>query len=107
MPSPRSGEQQSKFISRCVSSKESKKSFPDQKQRVAFCHSQWTNKSKSHILNRTEEIYGEEKSGASKYKCPYDNFNTVWTGKTKTIFSKIFYVMRCTAGHETLSESPN
>ena len=47
MPSPRSGEQQSKFISRCMSSKESKKSFPDQKQRVAFCHSQWKNKSKS------------------------------------------------------------
>ena len=30
-----------------MSSKESKKSFPDQKQRVAFCHSQWKNKSKS------------------------------------------------------------
>ena len=60
-----------------------------------------------HILNRTEEIYGEEKSGASKYKCPYDNLNTVWTGKTKIILSKRFYVMRCIHGHETLSESPN
>ena len=32
-----------------MSSKESKKSFPDQKQRTAFCYSQW--QSKSHILN--------------------------------------------------------
>ena len=107
MPSPRKNEKQEDFVSRCMSDKESKTSFPDQKQRVAFCHSKFRNKNKSHILNRTEEIYGEEKSDASKYKCPYDNFNTVWTGKTKTIFSTIFYVMRCTHGHETLSESPN
>jgi hypothetical protein len=47
MPSPKKGEQQSKFMQRCVSSSESQKSFPEQKQRVAFCHSQWKNKGKS------------------------------------------------------------
>ena len=47
MPSPKTGEQQSKFIQRCMSSNESQKSFPEQKQRVAFCHSQWKNKGKS------------------------------------------------------------
>ena len=46
MPSPRKGEPQKKYISRCMSSKEAQKSFPDQGQRVAFCHSQWKNKSK-------------------------------------------------------------
>jgi len=53
MPSPRKGENQTAFISRCVSSKESKNSFPDQPQRVAFCHSQWKNRSKS---DRRDEI---------------------------------------------------
>jgi len=46
MPSPRRGESQSSFISRCMSSKETRNSFPDQKQRVAFCHSQWRNRNK-------------------------------------------------------------
>ena len=30
-----------------MSSKEAQKSFPDQQQRSAFCHSQWKNKGKS------------------------------------------------------------
>jgi hypothetical protein len=47
MPSPRKGESQNDFISRCMSSDESQNSFPNQKQRSAFCHSQWTNKGKS------------------------------------------------------------
>ena len=46
MPLPRRGESQSGFISRCMSSKETRNSFPDQKQRVAFCHSQWRNRNK-------------------------------------------------------------
>jgi len=29
-----------------MSSKEAQKSFPDQQQRVAFCHNKWENKSK-------------------------------------------------------------
>ena len=47
MPSPQTGEQQSKSVQRCMSSNESQKSFPEQKQRVAFCHNQWKNKGKS------------------------------------------------------------
>ena len=53
MPSPRKDEKERQFISRCVSSNEAKKSFPDQKQRVAFCYSQWKNKSKA---TRMEEL---------------------------------------------------
>ena len=180
MPSPRKNEHQDDFIQRCMSSEESKRSFPDSKQRVAFCHSQWKNKSKSnlHILEKASLIYADEKAGyppncnegyyekngkclpleveakpkivelpggnrmiiadkeagyppncnegyyekngkcvpmdytegpteaASEYKCPYDDLDTIWTGETKIILSRPFYVMRCPHGHETLSESP-
>ena len=41
MPSPKKDESQKNYISRCMSSEESKKSFPDQKQRAAFCYSKW------------------------------------------------------------------
>ena len=41
MPTPRKNEKKDKFISRCMSDSEAKKSFPDQDQRVAFCFSEW------------------------------------------------------------------
>ena len=47
MPSPRNNESQKDFVSRCMSDDKSNQSFPDQKQRVAFCNSQWVNKEKS------------------------------------------------------------
>ncbi len=53
MPSPRKNEGEKDFISRCMSSKKSKNSFPDSKQRTAFCYSQWKNKSKA---TRMEEL---------------------------------------------------
>ena len=56
-----------------------------------------------HILNKTEDSY---KTDASKYKCPYDDLDTIWTGEVETILAKTFYVMRCPHGHETLSKSP-
>jgi len=46
MPSPSKGEQKTDFVARCVSSDEAKKTFPDVKQRLAFCYSQWKNKDK-------------------------------------------------------------
>ena len=63
MPSPKKSEKQKDFVSRCMSSQESKKSFPDQKQRTAFCYSQWQNKSKAHILDRVEQSYSDDKAG--------------------------------------------
>ena len=59
MPSPRKGEDKSGFVSRCMSDEESKKTFPDQKQRVAFCNSQWGNKSKSDRMNEILKNIGE------------------------------------------------
>ena len=47
IPSPRMGkspEKQSKFMSRCMSDKITKKEFPDNKQRVAVCFSSWRKK---------------------------------------------------------------
>tara|TARA_Y100000310_G_C20349486_1_gene653635 strand:+ start:92 stop:367 length:276 start_codon:yes stop_codon:yes gene_type:complete len=43
-----------------MSSEESKKSFPDQKQRAAFCHSQWRDKGKS---SGAVFIYEDPKTG--------------------------------------------
>lgn len=47
IPTPRMGknpEKQSKFMSRCMSDKITKKEFPDNKQRVAVCFSSWRKK---------------------------------------------------------------
>ena len=66
MPHPREGERQSKFLSRYMASRESKNKFPNQQQRVAFCHSQWrdgTMSSTDHILNKTSESYADDKAG--------------------------------------------
>ena len=89
MPHPREGERQSKFISRCMASRESKNKFPNQQQRVAFCHSQWrdgtmssaeykkhhyfltqraqdlieASKMPDHILNKVSESYADDKAG--------------------------------------------
>ena len=41
MPTPRDDENESEFISRCMSSEESQNSFPDNEQRLAFCYAQW------------------------------------------------------------------
>jgi len=44
MPSPKSEESKDTFISRCMSSTEAKRDFPDTDQRYAFCQSKWENK---------------------------------------------------------------
>lgn len=46
LPSPQKDEDQSKFISRCAGDETMNKDYPDTKQRVAICYSQWKNKDK-------------------------------------------------------------
>jgi len=41
LPVPERGENRQKFIQRCMSDDVMKKEFPEQKQRVAVCYSQW------------------------------------------------------------------
>jgi hypothetical protein len=55
MKTPNKGEDRSAFIARCVSSEESKKDFPDNKQRVAFCYSQWGKTSKAEMEDDDDE----------------------------------------------------
>jgi len=72
VPSPKNGESQSDFISRCMSSNESQNSFPDTKQRSAFCNSQWKNKGKSsgetfvYKDPKTRELYHYDRRGVYK-----------------------------------------
>lgn len=48
LPTKKSGESKDKFISRCMSDKNSVKEFPDTKQRRAVCESQWDKKDKAY-----------------------------------------------------------
>ena len=67
MPSPRKGETQKDYISRCMSSEEAKSDFPDSKQRVAFCHNKWENKSKGayeYEDPKTGELFYYSRKGA-------------------------------------------
>ena len=41
IPIPKSGENQAKFMARCVSGDIMKKEYPDQNKRTAICISQW------------------------------------------------------------------
>jgi len=45
LPTPKKGETEKKFISRCMSSETIQEEFSDQKQRIAVCYSQWRGKS--------------------------------------------------------------
>lgn len=41
LPVPEKNEDKQRFIQRCMSDDVIKQEFPDQKQRVAVCYSQW------------------------------------------------------------------
>jgi len=70
MPSPNKNEQKKDYISRCMSSEEAKRDFPDSKQRVAFCNSKWSGKGKGAVFvyrdTKTGELYYFSRRGAHK-----------------------------------------
>lgn len=41
LPTPKGKEKRGDFVSRCIGDKTTAKDFPDQKQRIAICYSQW------------------------------------------------------------------
>ena len=41
IPKPKNKEKKSEFVSRCIGDTQMGKDFPDQKQRIAVCYSQW------------------------------------------------------------------
>lgn len=57
LPSPRKGEKQSMFISRCMGNPQTKKDFPEQKQRSAVCFSRFR-RSKANFTNKEIEALG-------------------------------------------------
>lgn len=58
LPTPKKNEPQSKFVSRCIGDPTTAKDFPDQKQRIALCYSQWTEHKKK--AKATVEINDDE-----------------------------------------------
>jgi len=50
LPKPQSGQKQKEWISSCMSNETMKKEYPDNKQRLAICYSQWRSKNKSDEL---------------------------------------------------------
>ena len=61
LPTPKKSEKKSDFIGRCVSSKVMQTEYPDKKQRLAVCYSQWNRKNK-----KTDEGGGEYMGMKSK-----------------------------------------
>ena len=57
MPSPNTGEKRSDFILRCMADTETNRTYPDQRQRFAFCASQWVNRNKEIKMSDEITIY--------------------------------------------------
>ena len=55
LPTPKDNEKQDAFVSRCMSAKVMKEDFPDNKQRVAVCYSQWRKKKAKKDINMEKE----------------------------------------------------
>ncbi len=58
LPSPRKGEKQSDFISRCMSDPLMKREYTDIKQRVAICHNQWRKGNKEARMSTSQNESG-------------------------------------------------
>ena len=57
LPTPREGEEQDDFLSRCMADEEANSTFPEQEQRAAVCFRQW------------REAHGEEASDGTTAAC--------------------------------------
>lgn len=58
MPKPRQGESEHRFIDRCMKDPEAISDFPDAGQRMAFCYSQFTRKSKGILTKAAKDGWG-------------------------------------------------
>jgi len=55
LPTPRGGESQSQFVSRCMGSDVMNREYPDNKQRAAVCYSQWRRREEEKLHKIVEE----------------------------------------------------
>ena len=71
MPWPKPNEDRESFISRCMASPETHKTFPDEKQRAAFCYSRFKEHAKSNLSfsERMEEVLNNKKDQGYGF-CP-------------------------------------
>lgn len=67
LPTPKKGEDEKKFIARCMGSKAVQEEFSDQKQRVAVCYSQWRGKDSKKEDVEKEDV---EKEDGHSCVCP-------------------------------------
>lgn len=76
IPNPKNKEKKSEFVSRCIGDTQTSKDFPDQKQRIAVCYSQWDKAKKdaqviagegmSEFLYSAQKTYGGKKRNELK-----------------------------------------
>lgn len=59
LPKPKKKESRSEFVSRCAGNSTMNKDFPENKQRIAVCYSQWEKK-KKETKGSVVSIDGEE-----------------------------------------------
>ncbi len=55
LPRPSKNEKQDEFISRCAGDTMMNKDFPETKQRVAVCYSQWKQAKKKKVAKGSDE----------------------------------------------------
>lgn len=62
LPSPKNKQSQDNFINSCMSNKTMKEEYPDTKQRVAVCFSQWKKSKKKKQMkgDETDPNWSEE-----------------------------------------------
>ena len=65
---PKNKEKKSEFVSRCIGDTQSSKDFPDQKQRIAVCYSQWDKAKKEAAAS--VELNNDEFLVFSESECP-------------------------------------
>jgi hypothetical protein len=76
LPSPQKQEKRSEFVSRCIGDDQTAKDFPDQKQRIAICYTQWDSAKKeatavvgsgdNEVLFSAQKTYGGKKRSELK-----------------------------------------
>jgi hypothetical protein len=68
---PKNKEKKSEFVSRCIGDTQSNKDFPDQKQRIAVCYSQWDKAKKD--ASASVELNDDEFLVFAESECPECN----------------------------------
>lgn len=68
LPKPKNKEKKSDFVSRCIGDTQTNKDFPEQKQRIAVCYSQWEKAKKE--AEASVELNSDEFLIFSEYECP-------------------------------------